>query len=87
MLHPGRRTTARPSRYGTEPNGSSQPEPNGWSRPEHNGSSGAGADPSRRQLLERLGKLDEALIEGRISLEQYEEMKARAEQEFADWEA
>jgi hypothetical protein len=46
-----------------------------------------GADPSRRRLLERLGKMDEALVDGRISLEQYEEMKARAEQEFGDWEA
>jgi hypothetical protein len=70
-----------------EPNGWSQPEPNGWSQPERNATSGAGADPSRRQRLERLGKLDEAFLEGRISREQYEEMKARAEQEFGDWEA
>jgi hypothetical protein len=32
--------------------------------------------------LKRLGKLDEALLDGRITPEQYEEMKARAEQEF-----
>ena len=70
-----------------EPNGWSQPEPNGWSQPERNATSGAGADPSRRQRLERLGKLDEAFLEGRISREEYEEMKARAEQEFGDWEA
>jgi hypothetical protein len=59
---------------------------NGSSGPTYNGSSGVGADPSRRRLLERLGKLDEALVDGRISREQYEEMKARAEQEFAGWE-
>lgn len=68
-------------------NGSSGPAHVGSSRPEHNGPSGAAADPSRRRLLERLGKLDEALVDGRISLEQYEEMKARAEQEFTGWEA
>jgi hypothetical protein len=64
-------------------NGSFGPEHNGSGGPEHNGSSWAGADPSRRRLLERLGKLDEALVDGRISVEQYEEMRARAEQEFA----
>jgi hypothetical protein len=72
---------------GTAQNGLFRPAHNGSSGPEHNGSSGVGADPSRRRLLERLGKLDEALVDGRISLEQYEEMRARAEQEFADWEA
>jgi hypothetical protein len=36
------------------------------------------------RLLKRLGQLDEALLEGRISPEQYEEMKARAGQEFGD---
>jgi hypothetical protein len=48
-----------------------------------------GTDPSRagRRLLERLGKLDEALLDGRISAEQYEDMKARAEQELGGWEA
>ncbi|MGO9500517.1 MAG: hypothetical protein ACLPUO_02775 [Streptosporangiaceae bacterium] len=71
---------------GTAHNGSSRLAHNGSSRPTPNGSSGVGADPSRRRLLERLGKLDEALIDGRISLEQYEEMKARAEQEFAGGE-
>ncbi len=51
---------------------------------EHNG-----ADPSQvgRRLLERLGKLDEALLDGRISAEQYEDMKARAERELGGWEA
>jgi hypothetical protein len=51
---------------------------------EHNAS-----DPSRagRRLLERLGKLDEALLDGRISAEQYEDMKARAERELGGWEA
>jgi hypothetical protein len=41
-------------------------------------------DPSQPEsrLLKRLGQLDEALLEGRISPEQYEEMKARAGQEF-----
>ena len=68
-------------------NGSFGPEHNDSLRPEHNGSSWAGADPSRRRYLERLGKLDEALVDGRISLEQYEEMRARAEQEFAGEEA
>jgi len=68
-------------------NGSSGPAHDGLSGPARNGSSGMGADPSRRRLLERLGKMDEALVDGRISLEQYEEMKARAEQEFGDWEA
>ena len=72
---------------GTAQNGSFRPTHNGSSGPEHNGSSWVGADPSRRRLLERLGKLDEALVDGRISLEQYEEMRARAEQEFAGWEA
>jgi hypothetical protein len=45
-----------------------------------------GTDPSRlgRRLLDRLGKLDEALLDGRISQEQYEEMKVRAEQELGD---
>jgi hypothetical protein len=71
----------------TTHNGSSRPAYNGSSGPEQNGSSAVGAGPARRRLLERLGKLDEALLDGRISLEQYEEMKARAEQEFADWEA
>jgi hypothetical protein len=57
---------------------------NGSSGSAHNGSSGfgVGADLSRRRLLERLGKLDEALVDGRISPGQYEEMKVRAEQEF-----
>jgi hypothetical protein len=43
-------------------------------------------DPSQPEsrLLKRLGQLDEALLEGRISPEQYEEMKARAGQEFGD---
>lgn len=72
---------------GTAQNGSFRPTHNGSSGPEHNGSSWVGADPSRRRLLERLGKLDEALVDGRISLEQYEEMRARAEQEFAGGEA
>ena len=72
---------------GTAHNGSSRPTHNGSSGPGPNGSSGAAADPSRRRFLERLGKLDEALVDGRISLEQYEEMKARAEQEFGGWEA
>jgi hypothetical protein len=46
-----------------------------------------GPDPSRpgQRLLKRLGKLDEALLDGRITPEQYEEMKARAEQEFGGW--
>ncbi len=54
------------------------------SRPEHNGT-----DPSRAEtrLRARLGKLDEALLDGRISAEQYEDMKARAERELGDWEA
>ena len=82
VLRPGRRRTARPGRaQRLVPAG-----PNGWSQPEPNGSSWTGADPSRRRLLERLGKLDEALVDGRISPEQYEEMRARAEQEFTDWE-
>lgn len=72
---------------GTAQNGSFRPTHNASSGPEHNGSSGVGADPSRRRLLERLGKLDEALVDGRISLEQYEEMRARAEQEFTGGEA
>ena len=72
---------------GTAHNGSSGPVHNGSSGPAHNGSSGVGAAPSHGRLLERLGKLDEALIDGRISLEQYEEMKVRAEQEFGGWEA
>ena len=80
---------------GTAQNGSFRPTHNGLSGPEHNGSRGpshngspwAGSDPSRRRLLERLGKLDEALVDERISLEQYEEMRARAEQEFAGGEA
>jgi hypothetical protein len=71
---------------GTAHNGSSGPAHNGPSGFAH-GSSGVGVDPSRRRLLERLGKLDEALIDGRISLEQYQEMKVRAEQEFGGWEA
>lgn len=71
---------------GTAQNGSFRPTYDGSSGPEHNGSSWVGADPSRRPLLERLGKLDEALVDGRISLEQYEEMRARAEQEFTGWE-
>jgi len=72
---------------GTAQNGSFRPRHNGLSGPQYNDSSWVGADPSRRRLLERLGKLDEALVDGRISLEQYEEMRARAEQEFAGWEA
>lgn len=72
---------------GTAHDGSSRSAHNGWSSPTHDGSSAAGANPSRDRLLERLGKLDEALVDGRISLEQYEEMKARAEQEFGSWEA
>jgi hypothetical protein len=72
---------------GTAQNGSFRPTHNGSSGPEYNGSPWVGADPSRRRLLERLGKLDEALVDGRISLERYEEMRARAEQEFAGWEA
>ena len=40
-----------------------------------------------RRLLERLGKLDEALLDGRISADQYEDMRAPAEQEFGGWEA
>jgi hypothetical protein len=71
----------------TAQNSSPRPTQNGSFGPKHNGSSWVGADPSRRRLLERLGKLDEALVDGRISLEQYEEMRARAEQEFAGWEA
>ncbi|MGC2368124.1 MAG: hypothetical protein WA474_03600, partial [Candidatus Sulfotelmatobacter sp.] len=76
--------TAQNSSFRPTHNGSPKPEHTGSWGPEHNGSSWAGADPSRRRLLERLGKLDEALIDGRISLDQYEEMRARAEQEFAD---
>jgi hypothetical protein len=72
---------------GTARNGSFRPTYNSWSGPERNGSSETSADPSRRRLLERLGKLDEALVDGRITPEQYEEMRARAEQEFASWEA
>jgi hypothetical protein len=72
---------------GTAHNGPSRTAHNGSSGPAYNGSSWVGADPSRRRLLERLGKLDEALVDGRISLEQYEEMKVRAEQEFGGWEA
>jgi hypothetical protein len=72
---------------GTAQNDPFRPPHNGSFGSEHNGSSWVGADPSRRRLLERLGKLDEALVDGRISLEQYEEMRARAEQEFAGWEA
>ena len=41
------------------------------------------AQPESR-LLKRLGQLDEALLEERISQEQYEDMKARAGQEFGD---
>jgi len=54
------------------------------SRPEQNGT-----DPSRAEtrLRARLGKLDDALLDGRISAEQYEDMKARAERELGDWEA
>ena len=37
------------------------------------------------RLSERLGKLDEALLDGRISQKQYEEMRARAERELGDW--
>jgi hypothetical protein len=72
---------------GTAHNGSVRPAHNGSSGTEHNGPSWVDADPSRRRLLGRLGKLDEALVDGRISLEQYEEMRARAEQEFTGWEA
>jgi hypothetical protein len=44
-------------------------------------------DPTRRaqadsRLLRRLGKLDEALLEERISPEEYREMRGRAEREF-----
>jgi hypothetical protein len=72
---------------GTAQNGSFRPTHNSSFGPEHNGSSRVGADPSHHRLLERLGKLDEALLDRRISAEQYEEMRARAEQEFAGWEA
>jgi hypothetical protein len=72
---------------GTMHNSSSGAAHNGSSGPAHSGTSGVGADPSHRRLLERLGKLDEALVDGRISREQYEEMKVRAEQEFGGWEA
>jgi hypothetical protein len=60
--------------------------PGGWSDPwvAASGQAHHGPDPSRsgQRLLKRLGKLDEALLDGRITPEQYEEMKARAEQEF-----
>ena len=79
--------TAHNGSSGPVHNGPSGPARNGWPGPAHNGSSGTGADPSRRRLLERLGKLDEALVDGRISLEQYEEMRVRAEQEFGGREA
>ena len=52
--------------------------------PEQEPEESAPPRPGRR-LSERLGKLDEALLDGRITQEQYEEMKARAEQEFDDW--
>jgi hypothetical protein len=57
------------------------------SQPASAGQAPDGASPSRpgRRLLKRLGKLDEALLDGQITREQYEEMKARAEQEFGDW--
>jgi hypothetical protein len=59
------------------------------SAPAASGSQHNGADPSRagRRLQERLAKLDEALLDGRISAEQYEDMKARAEREIGGWEA
>jgi hypothetical protein len=79
--------TAQNGSFRPTHNGSSGPEHNGSHEPSHNGSPRVGSDPSRRRLLERLGKLDEALVDGRISLEQYEEMRARAEQEFAGGEA
>jgi hypothetical protein len=40
--------------------------------------------PPDARLMRRLGKLDEALLDERISPEQYEEMRARAEQELGD---
>jgi hypothetical protein len=54
------------------------------SGPEQNGT---GASRAGHPLMERLGKLDEALLDGRISAEQYDEMKARAERELGGWEA
>jgi hypothetical protein len=51
---------------------------------EHNG---ANSTRAGHRLLARLSKLDEALLDGRISAEQYEDMKARAEQELGGWEA
>lgn len=54
------------------------------SGPEQNG---AGTSRAGHLLMERLGKLDEALLDGRISAEQYDEMKARAERELGGWEA
>jgi hypothetical protein len=50
------------------------------------GSPPEGPAPSRprQRLLKRLGKLDEALIDERISPELYREMKARAERELGD---
>jgi hypothetical protein len=79
--------TAESGSFRPTHNGSPGHEYNGSHGPRHNGLSWSSAHPSRRRLLERLGRLDEALIDGRISLEQYEEMRARAEQEFAGGEA
>jgi len=42
----------------------------------------AGAAPTDPGLLRRLGKLDEALVDEKISPEQYREMRERAEREF-----
>jgi hypothetical protein len=58
-------------------------EPTGSDWPEQPADS-AGPRPGHR-LSERLGKLDDALLDGRISQEQYEEMRARAEQQLGDW--
>ena len=83
MHPPGRRITVVP---GGRPTVVRDPRQRRLSQPERNVHQGP-APIIRRRLLERLGKLDEALVEGRISPEQYEEMKARAEQEFGGWEA
>lgn len=48
---------------------------------------GAKSSRAARRLLDRLGKLDEAFLDGRILAEQYEDMKARAERELGGWEA
>lgn len=46
------------------------------------GSASTGPAPPSARLLRRLGKLDEALVDGRITREEYGEMRARAMEEL-----